>query len=101
MTQYIHLNLNLPRLAPSLKREIRCGKRTIGLLVLTISKVLGRILHDQISDFMKDKLSKYLCGFRKNYNTQHALLYLIQNWQYTLDKGGIGGTILMDLSKSI
>ena len=48
---------------------------------------------------MKDKLSKYLCGFRKHYSTQHALLYLIQNWQYALDKGGIVGTILMDLSK--
>ena len=44
-------------------------------------------------------LSKLLCGFRSKHNTQHALLYLLKAWQQCLDKSGLVGTILMDLSK--
>ena len=49
---------------------------------------------------MTNKLSPHLCGFRKNYNTQHALFLLIKNWQTTLDRNGYVGTLLMDLSKA-
>ena len=45
-------------------------------------------------------LSKLLCGFRSKHNTQHALLYLLKAWQQCLDKTGLVGTILMDLSKA-
>ena len=41
-----------------------------------------------------------LCGFRKGYSTQHALINLLQKWQKYLDASdGILGTLLMDLSK--
>ena len=36
-----------------------------------VSKVFGRIMHHQINNYMKDKLSKQLTGFRKNNSTQH------------------------------
>ena len=39
-------------------------------------------------------------GFRKGHSTQHALLNLLKNWQKTLDKSGVIGTVLMDLSKA-
>ncbi len=42
----------------------------------------------------------YLCGYRKGYNAQHALLSLLEKWRISLDKGGYGGAILMDLSKA-
>ena len=32
--------------------------------------------------------------------SQHALLNLLKNWQKTLDKSGVIGTVLMDLSKA-
>ena len=41
-----------------------------------------------------------MCGFRKGHSTQHALLTLLKNWQKTLDKSGVLGTVLMDLSKA-
>ena len=44
-------------------------------------------------------MSPYLCGFRKGFSTQHALLALIENWKTSLDKKGYTGSILMDLSK--
>ena len=42
---------------------------------------------------------KYQCGFRKSLSTQHCLLVLTEKWQKCLDKRGISGDILTDLSK--
>ena len=41
-----------------------------------------------------------MCGFRKGYSTQTALLSLIEKWKLTLDNRGYAGAILMDLSKA-
>ena len=41
-----------------------------------------------------------MCGFGKGHSTQHALLNLLKNLQKTLDKSGLTGTVLMDLSKA-
>ena len=45
-------------------------------------------------------MSPKLCGFRKGHSTQHALLNLLKNWQKCLDKSGVVGTVLMNLSKA-
>ena len=74
--------------------------RPISLLPV-ISKVFEKIIHEQLRSFLKNKLSIYLCGFREGYSTQHTLLNMISKWQKCLDKkGGVVGTILMDLSKA-
>ena len=49
---------------------------------------------------MKDKLSKELTRFRKNYSTQHCLSCMPEIWKKVLDKGGYICTIFMDLSKA-
>ena len=46
---------------------------------------------------MEGILSPNLCGFRKGYSSQHSP---IENWRTCLDKKGIVGAILMDLSKA-
>ena len=53
-------------------------------------------------DFLRNFFSNLprLCGFRKGHSTQHALLNLLKNWQKTLGKSGVIGTVLMDLSKA-
>ena len=67
--------------------------RPISLLP-AMSKVFERILYDQINDFFQDIFSPLLCGFRKGYSTQHALLNLIGGkWQECLDEGGVVGTV--------
>ena len=48
---------------------------------------------------MEPKLSKYLVGFRRNHNTQHALLQMIESWWALLNKDQKVGPIIMDLSK--
>ena len=49
---------------------------------------------------MDIKFSKFLCGFRKGYSTNHALIRLLEDWRHVLDKKEIVGTVLCDLSKA-
>ena len=44
--------------------------------------------------------SRYLCGFREGYSTQHALLRLLETCKEFLDKKGYVGAVLMDPSKA-
>ena len=57
-------------------------------------------MYIQIENFMEDKLSKLLTGFRKNHSTQHCLVNMLEKWKNTLDKGGFACAIFMDLSKA-
>ena len=41
-----------------------------------------------------------MCGYRKGFSTQQALLALTENWGKSLDNKGFGGALLMDLSKA-
>ena len=43
-------------------------------------------MQKQIGAFMDIYLSPYLCGYRKGFNAQHALLSLIGKWRISLDK---------------
>ena len=45
-------------------------------------------------------LSPFLCGYREGFNAQHSLLSMLEKWRVSLDKGGYGGAVLMDLSKA-
>ena len=49
---------------------------------------------------MWTKLSKQLSRFRKNHNTQHALLKMIKTWCFALNKGNKVGGMVMDLLKA-
>ena len=49
---------------------------------------------------MKDKLSIYLCGFRKGMSAQNCLLFMIEKSIKSLDKTGKCGVLLTDLSKA-
>ena len=64
-----------------------------------VSKVFERIMHKQISENLNQFLLPYLCGYRKGFSTQHALVSLIEKWKAILDKNEYTGAVLMDLSK--
>ena len=66
----------------------------------TISKLFERIIARQMNEFMSSKPSSLLCGFRKRYSTQYALLRLIEKWRKCLDISEIITVIQMDLSKA-
>ena len=80
-------------------KTFKANYRPISLLS-ALSKVLERIMCDQINDFMIDKLSKFLCGFRKKHCTEDALIFLLENWRQKLESKNLIGTILCDLSKA-
>ena len=98
---YFDIGLKYADLTPVHKSEDTTNKknyRNISLLP-AISKIFERFLHTQIVTYMEEFLSPFLCGYRKGYSAQYALLALFEKWRISLDNGGYGGGILMDLSK--
>ena len=94
--------LKVADVIPVFKKEDPKNKanyRPISLLPI-ISKIFERVLFKQIEKFSKKISSPTLCGFRKGHSTQHTLLNLLKNWQKTLDKSDVIGTVLMDLNKA-
>ena len=53
-----------------------------------------------MSKFFDKILSKYQCGFRKGFNSQHCLATMLEKWRETIDKGDCFGALLTDLSKA-
>ena len=43
-----------------------------------ISKIYEKLVQRPINSYITNHLSPYLCGYRKGYNTQHALVSLIE-----------------------
>jgi len=66
----------------------------------SVSKVFERLMQKQINVYFDKYLSNSLCGYRKGFSTQTALLSLLEKWKITLDKKGYAGAVLMDLSKA-
>ena len=99
---YFPEELKLAEVSPIFKKKDDLGKenyRHVSVLP-HVSKVFERIMYHQINDYMKDKLSKQLTGFRKNHSTQRSLSCMLEIWKKVLDKGGYNCAIFMDLSKA-
>ena len=94
--------LKLADITPAHKKDDICDKsnyRPVSILP-AISKIFERIIYNQINEYIDNKLSKYLCGFRAGFSTQYCLLVLIEKWRKTIDKKGFSGVLLTDLSKA-
>ena len=57
-------------------------------------------MYEHLIPFVECFLSPLLCGFRKGYNSQHALLKFLETCKITMDNGDFAGALLMDLSKA-
>ena len=68
-------------------------------LLSHITKVFERVIYKQVNEYIEPFLSKVITGFRKNHNTQHSLLKMLENFKEALDKGNSVCAIFMDLSK--
>ena len=79
--------LKLIEVTPLFKKADRFDKvnyRPVCLLP-HVSKVYERIIFNQISTYFEPYFSSFLTGFRKNYNTQHSLLKMLELWKEALD----------------
>ena len=77
----------------------KANYRPVSVLPST-SKLFERLMFKQITTFVVNKISQYLCGFRKGYNTQYVLLRLLDKLNKSLDRAKKVGVFMMDLSKA-
>ena len=87
---------------PTHKKNSRTDKanyKPISILP-SISKIYEKCIYKQLSSFLERFFSKYQCGFRKGYSAQDCLIAMIEKWRKCLDKSGVCGALLTDLSKA-
>ena len=56
-------------------------------------------MHDNMSDYFNDLLSKFQCGFRKGFCVPNRLLYMIEIIQKTRDNHGVFAAAMTGISK--
>ena len=71
-------------------------------MLLSILKIIQRIIHDHTNAFLSDEdiLYNYQCGFRGNDSTNLCLSFLTDKVLEGFDKGLLTGMILTDLQKA-
>ena len=101
-TFLLAVSFKLADVSPVFKKKDKTFVKNYGpvRVLPTVSKIFERIMQKQISDYIGKFLSPFLCGYRKGFSTQYALLTLIERWKFCLDKQGFAGALLMDLSKA-
>ena len=95
----------IAKLKPIYKNESKTepkNYRSISLLLL-ISKIMEKIIHNQTQLFLDDNniLYKYQSGFRKYYSTDACLSYLNNKVKIGFEQGWMTGMILIDLQKAL
>ena len=80
-------NLKLADVTPVFKKKNPLDKTNYGPVSVLppVSKIFERLMQTQINEHIKNKLFPYLCGYRKGFSTQYALLSLIERWKKILD----------------
>ena len=99
---YFPQNLKLADITPIYKKNFPLDKTNYrhSSLLPVVSKNFEKIMQKQINDFIISFLFPYLCGYRKDFNTQQALLTLVENWRKNLDNNGFCGVMVINFSKA-
>ena len=93
--------LKLAEVAPVYKKNYKKNKsnyRPISILS-NISKIYQRCIQTQLNEYFAKFLSKFQCGFRKGFSSQHYLLVMIELLRKIRDEKGVFAAVLTDLSK--
>ena len=94
--------MKMANITPLYKKKDKLDKdnyRSVNLLI-SLSKILEKVLYNQISDHMQLLFHKYLSGFRKGHGCHDILNRLTEDWRQALDDNSIIGVIAIDLSKA-
>ena len=89
-------------ITPLYKKKDKLNKdnyRSVNLLPV-LSKVMEKIMYNQIYEHMTHYFHSYLSGFRKNHSCQDILMRMIEDWREALDNALSIGVIAIDLSKA-
>ena len=94
---YMYVKDNIPA------KQLKSHKDDTESIFLEINIRLRKwliVIYNQINEYIEPFLSNLLTGFRKNHNTQHSLLKMLESFKEALDKGNSVSAIFMDLSKA-
>ena len=94
--------LKLVNITPVFRKGARTSKSNYGPVCIlpVFSKIFERLLSRQLPGFFDDILSKFECGFRKGYGTQHCLLLILKIWKGATDNNEAFGALLTDRLKA-
>ena len=94
--------MKLASISPVFKENVRTSKNNYRpvCVLLAISKIFEHIICNQLSAFFEEIFSKFQCGFRKNYSTQHCLLMMLESWKEASNKNKAFGALMTDLSNA-
>ena len=90
--------LKLADITPTFKKgDATCAENYRPVSVLpVVSKIYEKIMQRQIISYIDNYLSPFLCGFRKGYSPQNALLSLIEKWKKMIDNHGYSGVLSLN-----
>lgn len=83
-------------------RTLTSNDRPISILPIA-SKIAERVVCDQLVSYLNESevnLHPMQSGFRKNYSTETANCYFVEQIRSQLDKGGVVGAVFLDLAKA-
>lgn len=89
-------------ITPLYKKKDKMNKdnfRSVNILP-ALSKIMERLMHDQIYEHINAHFHKYLSGFRRGHSCQDILIRMTEDWRESLDNGLTVGVIAIDLSKA-
>ena len=89
-----------PAFKPGKKNRMDTGNYRPLSVLPYLSKIPERDLKVQLMEALEQVLNPNLCGYRKGFSTQHALISMLEKWKKQLDKKGYEEAVLMDLSKA-
>ena len=94
--------LKLANIKPVFKKSLRTSKNNYRPVSIpsVISKIFERLLSKQLSGLFDNILSKFQCGFRKGYETQHCFLLMFEIGKEATDNNKAFGALLADFSKA-
>ena len=94
--------LKKANITPVFKKKDKLNKdnyRSVNILPI-LSKVMERIMYNQVYEHMSPLFHKYLSGFREGHSCQDVLVRMTEDWRDCLDKGSCVGIVAIDLSKA-
>ena len=80
-------NLKLADVTSVFKKEdASLLKNYTPVSVLTVvSKICERIMQKSVLEYVDKHSSPHLCGYRKGYSTQTAVMSMLEKWKFSLD----------------
>ena len=70
-------------------------------ILSNLSKIYEKLMHSQLYDYFDNMQFPSQCGFGKVYIAQHCLLFMIEKFKETIDRGNEFGALLTGLSKTL